>query len=171
MHLQSIPCMSIFISNYIAVQTNSGATFRIKGDVNANSQIKFLIFSGQNRKEIARPQFIVWALLKTVIICQLMKKIPLQKSPGSFFPSTTSTADGQHQGCNYQPGLTVPQMTMIPFSFCGCVQGAAWEMQTTRYHRHQPLPLKIYIYNQFPGLSYDSSINLHFTIRFPSFFP
>lgn len=59
MHLQSIPCMSIFISNYIAVQTNSGATFRIKGDVNANSQIKFLIFSGQNRKEIARPQFIV----------------------------------------------------------------------------------------------------------------
>lgn len=57
MHLRSILGMSVFISNCVSVQTNSGAIFRIE-DVNANSQIKFFIFSGHNRKEIARPQFI-----------------------------------------------------------------------------------------------------------------
>lgn len=136
-HLRSIPCTSIFISNYISVPTNSGATFRIQ-DVYANSQIKFFIFNRHNRKEIPRPQFIIWALLKSVIICQLVKKIPLWKIPRSFFPSTTLIADGQHQVCNYQSGLTAPQMTMISFSFSGCAQGAVWAMQTTRYHRQHP---------------------------------
>lgn len=138
-------------------------TSRTQADVNSKSKV--LIFSSHDRKEIARPHFRLWALLKIVMICWLVKKIPLQKIPNSFFPSTTLRTDGQHQVCNYQCGLAVPQIIMILFLW---VWGQLERCRQLSIIGKKHYSLKMYIHIPFPNLPHAPSVNFWFTFRFPS---